>query len=279
MSFDARVIKVFIASPSDVIRERVIVRDVIASWNSLYGERESIFLLAIGWETNSYPMQGKRPQEIINDQILDSSDILIGIFWTRLGSPTGKAPSGTAEEIDEFISSNKPVMLYFSAAPVRPDSVDNDQYSALKALKEEYYKSGLVESFSTPEEFGSLLQRQLTQMIFDKFSLRQSDVSENLESKKPISLSDNALQLLQIAANNDEGTIISLSVIGGNIIQSGEVTFVQPGSKAREVATVLEAIVELEGKGLIESADFRREVFTVTAAGYRAIDSLPVPKS
>jgi hypothetical protein len=33
---------------------------------------------------------------------VESGDILMGVFWTRLGTPTGKAPSGTVEEIEHF---------------------------------------------------------------------------------------------------------------------------------------------------------------------------------
>lgn len=70
---------------------------------------------------------GDRPQAIINKQLLEQSDLLVAVFWTRLGSPTGATNSGTVEEIEEHLAAKKPTMLYFSSAPVRPDSVDNEQ--------------------------------------------------------------------------------------------------------------------------------------------------------
>ena len=42
------------------------------------------------------------------------------MFWTKLGTPTGVADSGTVEEIDQFVEANKPAMLYFSSRPAGP---------------------------------------------------------------------------------------------------------------------------------------------------------------
>ena len=39
MAFLAKVYKIMIASPSDVAKERNIVRDVIAEWNAIHGEK------------------------------------------------------------------------------------------------------------------------------------------------------------------------------------------------------------------------------------------------
>lgn len=80
------------------------------------------------WETHSRPAFGDRPQELLNQQLVKNCDLLIGAFWTRLGTPTGKAESGTAEEIEQFRSEGKPVLLYFSSAPAMPESIDPDQY-------------------------------------------------------------------------------------------------------------------------------------------------------
>ena len=48
MSYKVRAFKVFIASPSDVLQEREIVRSVISRWNSINSEREKIVLIPIG---------------------------------------------------------------------------------------------------------------------------------------------------------------------------------------------------------------------------------------
>src|ERR1039458_1446912 len=124
MAYDAKVVEIIIASPSDVADERQIVRDVIAEWNAVYARDRTVVLLPVGWETHSSPELGGRPQQIINDRLLAHADVLVGIFWTRVGSPTGKAISGSIEEIEEHHRQGKPVMLYFSNVPVALNSVD-----------------------------------------------------------------------------------------------------------------------------------------------------------
>jgi hypothetical protein len=99
-------------------------------------------LQPVRWETDAVPEQGDRPQGIINKQIVDRADVLIGAFWTRLGTETDIAASGTAEEINRFIDANKPVALYFSTQPVKLDSVDLEQYKRLQDFKRELGKSG-----------------------------------------------------------------------------------------------------------------------------------------
>lgn len=70
MSYKANVVKVMIASPSDVAQERRIIRDVIQEWNAIHAEDRKIILMPVGWETHSAPDMSDRPQEIINRQLL-----------------------------------------------------------------------------------------------------------------------------------------------------------------------------------------------------------------
>lgn len=142
MTYNANIFRVLISSPSDTVKERQAIPEVIHSWNSVHSENFKVVLLPVLWETHTTPIMGDRPQEIINKQIVNNSDILIGTFWTRIGTKTGKAESGTVEEIKEFIKSGKPVLLYFSSRPVELDSVDQDQYARLKHLRKNVKKKG-----------------------------------------------------------------------------------------------------------------------------------------
>jgi hypothetical protein len=74
-------------------------------------------LLAVGWETDVAPEMGAPAQSIIDRQILNDADLLVGIFWTRIGTPTASYASGAVEEIEEHLKAGRPAMLYFSAAP------------------------------------------------------------------------------------------------------------------------------------------------------------------
>ena len=83
--YGARVVKVMIASPGDVATERAIIRDVIHEWNTIHSEDRAAVLMPVGWETNARPATDERPQDSINRQLLNAADVLVAVFWTRLG--------------------------------------------------------------------------------------------------------------------------------------------------------------------------------------------------
>ena len=118
--------------------------------------------MPVKWETHSTPALGNRPQEIINQQIVNSADLLVGIFWTRIGTQTGKYISGTVEEIEQFINKNKPVMLYFSEAPINPNKIDVEQFTILKSFKDSMRSQGLTESYLDLIDFRNKFTRQLS---------------------------------------------------------------------------------------------------------------------
>ena len=107
MAYDSKVYRVLIATPSDVEEEREIITNAIQNWNDLYPFSKKVVLLPLKWETHTAPDYGERPQEIINKAIVDDCDILVGCFWTRIGSPTGEEESGTIEEIKKSIRIRK----------------------------------------------------------------------------------------------------------------------------------------------------------------------------
>ncbi len=108
MSYAARVFRILIASPSDVNDERDIAVSTIQAWNDLNSSERQIVLLPLRWETHSAPEYNRRPQEVINRQVVDHCDLLVGVFWTRIGSPTGAAESGTLEEIERVATRENP---------------------------------------------------------------------------------------------------------------------------------------------------------------------------
>ena len=147
----AQKINIAIASPGDVKEERQAVHSVFNRWNDRHDDE---FLHAIVWETASVPALGGNPQSILNPRIIDRSDLLIAIFWHRLGTPTDKAESGTVEEIYEFIGQKGPqrVMLYFCSRDI-PSSVDASELRRLQKFKDEMRTKGLYHEYGTVEEF------------------------------------------------------------------------------------------------------------------------------
>lgn len=157
--------KVLLASPGDVAEERAAVHDVIDAWNATHSQNYQAVLQPVAWEYDTHPEMGDRPQEIINRQIVRGSDILIAVFWTRIGTPTGKSESGTVEEISEFVNAGKPALLYFSGAPVAMASVDMAQYTDLMAFKTQCMKNGLVSEYHSVARFRELLSSHLSHTI------------------------------------------------------------------------------------------------------------------
>lgn len=161
----ATVLEVLIASPGDVSAARDLIEDTLYDWNATHSRSTGVVLQPIRWETHTRPELGDRPQAIINKQIADAADMLIGVFWTRLGTETGIAPSGTAEEISRFVASRKPVALYISEEPAQLEKIDLNQYQRLKEFRGEIEKQGLLGTYSSLADLRAKLARHIAQTV------------------------------------------------------------------------------------------------------------------
>ncbi len=275
MSYQATVFKVMIASPSDVAAERNVIREIITEWNNVNADSRRTVLLSIGWETHSFPEMGNRPQAIINKQILGDCDLLVGVFWTRLGTETGAYQSGTVEEIEEHLKAGKPAMLYFSGVPVVMDSVDEAQYARLKRFKDDCMTRGLLQSYSSVAEFRDKFYRHLQIKLNGDEYFSPSAQSAELDTLPPRladRLSSEAKTLLKDAVDAD-GQILCLLALDGLTIQVGSRNFTE-GADARSQAMWEGAIQELEKLGLISPLGNKREIFKVTRDGFDAADQV-----
>ena len=151
MAYQATILNVMIASPNDVSEERQLVRDAIYEWNAIHSKQFGVMLNPVGWETHVAPEMGGRPQEIINKRILEDSDILLGIFWTRLGTETGEYVSGTVEEISRHIASQKLTSIYICDRPIPPSKI-TDQYQKLQVQIREWMPNGVLGSVENYRE-------------------------------------------------------------------------------------------------------------------------------
>jgi len=101
MPQDVSLFRAFVASLNDVEAERTAARDVILRWNAANSLQRKVSIEPIMRETHSESGIGSEPQSFVNP-LLERCDLLIAIFWTRLGSPTEKYESGTIEELERF---------------------------------------------------------------------------------------------------------------------------------------------------------------------------------
>jgi nucleoside 2-deoxyribosyltransferase len=166
MTFESHNYHVLISSPSDLSADVEIVERAIYAWTALNSVAEQVVALPVRWGTHTYPATGMRPQQAINDQIVEPCDILIAMFWTRLGTDTGVAASGTVEEINEFVAAGKPVMIYFSDRPAQLSMVDLEQSKRLAEFRESLTGTkALVGSFSSDDGLRDAIKDALTRQI------------------------------------------------------------------------------------------------------------------
>lgn len=282
MAYNATVCKVMIASPGDVEKERGIARVVIWNWNYQHSESTRFVLMPVGWDTHSAPATGDRPQAIINKQVLKGCDLLIGIFWTRLGTPTGQEESGTVEEIKEHVGNGKPAMLYFSSAPIPPDKLEAPQYERLKAFKKQRKSDSLIASYERPAEFKDLLTRHLIKTINDNeyFKRIRSESAASVvletavEAVTEPQLSGEARDLLLEAVKESSGSILRITSSGGLTIQANNENMVSAPMDGRCQAVWQGALDELVENDLIADVGYKGEVFRVTRRGYELADLL-----
>ena len=276
MSFQATVFNVFIASPGDVSEERKIVREILYEWNAIHADERGIALLPLGWETHSAPDMSGPAQSIINRQVLADSDLLVGVFWTRIGTATQDYPSGTVEEIERHLAVGKPTMLYFSEVPINPSRIDDEQRNVLKAFRESCQARGLYEPYQSTSEFESKFRNQLRIRL--KESYFKVQVASNAEAVEliidtPIELSLEEKSLLKEASKDKSGFIMKTRVNAGLIIQTNRRNFVEarnPRSEAMWTAA-LDNLLKLE---LVKPLNHKDETFKVTLKGYVEADSI-----
>ena len=269
-----------IASPGDVSLERNIIREVIHDWNDVNSANSKVMLAPIGWESHTSPELGGRPQEIINKRILKQCDLLVGVFWTRLGTPTGKAASGTVEEIEEHIAAGKPAMIYFSTKPASLETVDIKQYQEKEAFKEKLKNLGLVEEYENEEQFRALFAKQLPiSLIHNEYLQKEIAATTKLDikvdvgkKKSSVSVSLEGQELLKECAAKEDGVIIKMVYIGGQHLQAGGKQF--GGENRREFAKYESALEELVDLGLVVGRGHKDQIYELTHKGWSLADDL-----
>lgn len=209
MAYEARIYRILIASPSDVSEERELVTQCIQEWNDLHSAERKVVLLPLRWETHGRPEYGKRPQEIINTTVVDHCDLLIGIFWTRIGTAAGGSRSGTVEEIERVAKAGKPVMLYFSKAKVEPEKLDLEQLAKLNEFKKMTLPNALVEHYGNAVEFKDKISRHLEMKVREFIS--ESASEKNGEPAQTSSVvADLTIELIDPDSGKRVGTSLKL---------------------------------------------------------------------
>lgn len=230
MSTMIKVYDLLISCPSDIAQYIPLLETAVNYFNNHYGRNNKIGIRTVYWNKDIYSTMGKFPQDIINQQIVENSDMVVGIFWTRFGTPTNKYESGTEEEIEKMIEAGKQVFLYFLDKPIPPSSFDNEQYSKISKFKEKHKNDGVYFTINDELALSRKFYEQL-ELYFNSLiqgaNMRKSNVSmevlwvddrpeNNVYERKILeqygiefSLALSTKQALQLLKNRDFSLVIS----------------------------------------------------------------------
>ena len=182
------VLTIFVATPGDVSSERAILEDVVRELNTTWGSTLGVQLDLVSWLTHARPGMGIDAQDVINQQITDDYDIFVGVMWTRFGTPTGRAGSGTEEEFNRALGryhanpDSVKVMFYFKDEALPPSSLDLRQYEKIVEFKRHLGAEGAL-YWNFTADFESFLRLHLAREIQAWLSTQSSNnsgPSENL---------------------------------------------------------------------------------------------------
>ena len=193
----AKILKIFLASPSDVRPEREMIFALKQDLDHLIGKPNQIRFEFVNWERSAYPGIGEDAQDVINQNIKEDYSIFIGIFWQRFGTPTNRAESGTEEEYNRAYQKYKAaptcnhIMMYFkTAAPKNIYELDHEQFQKVRKFKKEIQKQGVLYwEFQNPDDLKTLLLIHISNLVKDKYPLETTKHIESMGSdENPLAL-------------------------------------------------------------------------------------------
>ena len=180
-------LKIFVASPQDVMQERQRLHRVVHALNRSGGAADQLGVVfeVLDWHTHVAPFMG-RPEKVIIDQLpVEMWDIFVGILWMRFGMPTGAVDkssqrafsSGTEEEFalayDALGKTGRPKILFYQClrSPQDIGDIDPDQWARVKSFFNRFSADaehpGLVQPFREFQEFEEHLTRDLVNLLKD----------------------------------------------------------------------------------------------------------------
>lgn len=121
MAYPTLALHLLVSAPSDAPTEDMaLIRKTISQWNLNLGRLVGLTVLPVSWTEHAVAEFGDRPQGILNKQIVEEADLAVALFHDRLGTPTGVAESGTAEEIKALVDAKKSVAVLVNVTPRPP---------------------------------------------------------------------------------------------------------------------------------------------------------------
>lgn len=167
MSYSALVLQVLVSSPSDLPADhKETVLRAVRVWNSTQARFFGIHFSTTDWKEGGTPAFGAYAQDVLNEQIVDDSDLGVVVFTDRLGSPTPGHPSGTAEEIDRLRANGKDVGILLNKCTREPLSGDAavEQKRALEGYLHDLRDHAFIADYDSTERLSEVVAGLLSRV-------------------------------------------------------------------------------------------------------------------
>ncbi len=195
---------IIVSCPSDVQDEKEAINRVIGEINQYSIERHQMMFRVKNWLTDVDSDVGEPAQEHINKTLVDKCDILVGIFKTRLGTPTKVANSGAEEEIDRFVKQGKKCFLYFATtANINLTNLNVEQLTKLNEFRKKCESNSLYKTFDSIDALYDVFKSDFNLYITN--NLINKEKSDELKVENETSLD-----------NQEEIAIPKNDVVGEN---------------------------------------------------------------
>ena len=209
-----RTIRIFASSPSDVQDERETLKKVVDELSETlraFVPAEAPGLELIRWETHTHPAvrPDAGPQPVVDAQLGHDYDIFVGIMWTRFGTPTDRARSGTEDELRTALEGmkrrGKPAHILFYFCEEMPSShaemsENAEQIALVRDFRKELSQLGLIAPYAPRTTFGDKVRRDLIQVISKQLHTERAPSEVAMRAAQRMSEEDSATARARVTA-------------------------------------------------------------------------------
>lgn len=151
-----KLLRIFVASPSDVRDERAEMPDIVKSLNRTLGKLRNVVVELWRWEDDAVPGVGE-PQALIDPE-LDQADAVVVIFWNRFGLETTTGETGTEREVlrafKRWEQQGRPqILIYFCKRPKTLDKEETRQRLSVLEFRDKLSSAALAVEYDDVSDF------------------------------------------------------------------------------------------------------------------------------
>jgi hypothetical protein len=194
----------------------------------------------------------------VNDQIGSNYDVYLGVFWTRIGTPTGVADSGSVEEFELALEraqqAGRPrIAALFKKAPIDPTAIDPQQLQKVQDCKARLGDMGaFYREFSDSDSL-----RNIVNLLFEQVSKD----ALHPEQRSQISSAGNKSSSANQPSSNDEND--DEDDEGAGLLEVGE----QFGEATQRMMSLLGSLGAREEANTDTLRHCSEEISTLVAIG------------